>query len=40
MNLYEKVVYNGYTYYEYNRVLYEKVKIAYGKGYQIVGYIE
>jgi hypothetical protein len=36
---YEKVVYNGYTYYEYNGVLYYKVNTAYGKGYQVVGYM-
>ncbi|MFT3946915.1 MAG: DUF6515 family protein [Agriterribacter sp.] len=37
---YEKVVYNGYTYYEYNGVLYDRVTTSYGRGYQVVGYLE
>ncbi|PVD52273.1 hypothetical protein DC498_11155 [Terrimonas sp.] len=37
---YEKVVYNGYTYYEYNGILYDRVTTSYGRGYQVVGYLE
>ncbi|MFT3751068.1 MAG: DUF6515 family protein [Agriterribacter sp.] len=37
---YEKVVYNGDSYYEYNGVLYDRVTTSYGRGYQVVGYLE
>ncbi|MBQ0116576.1 MAG: hypothetical protein KBS98_01525, partial [Flavobacterium sp.] len=37
---YEKVVYNGVTYYEYNGVLYQKITTSRGRGYEVVGYID
>lgn len=37
---YEKVVINGGIFYEYNGVLYDKINNRYGRGYQVVGFID
>ena len=37
---YERVKIDGYTYYEYNDVLYEKVQVDGIRAYEVVGFIE